>query len=99
MRGLTYTTDATPGFTRRRHGPGFSYRRANGVTLRERSHLARIRSLAIPPAWSDVWISPRPDGHLQATGRDARGRKQYRYHTQWTAMRHDTKYSRLAAFG
>ncbi len=80
-------------------GQGFSYRRANGSPLRDTSHLARIRSLAIPPAWTAVWICPRADGHLQATGRDARGRKQYRYHPQWTAMRHDTKYSRLAAFG
>lgn len=98
MRGLIYTSDSTPGFCRRRSGNGFSYSHASGRALRDASHLARIRALAIPPAWTDVWICPRPDGHLQATGRDARGRKQYRYHPQWTAMRHETKYSRLVAF-
>jgi len=97
-RGLVYTTDATPGFSRYRRGSGFAYRQANGKALRQATHLARIRSLAIPPAWKDVWISPRPDGHLQATGRDARGRKQYRYHPEWTALTHETKYSRLVDF-
>jgi len=97
-RGLVYTTDAAPGFSRHRRGPGFSYRHTSGRTLRQTSHLARIRALAIPPAWTNVWICPRPDGHLQATGRDARGRKQYRYHPQWTALTHETKYSRLVSF-
>lgn len=89
----------TPGITRRRAGRGFSYRLADGNLLRDTAELARIRQLAIPPAWSDVWISPCADSHLQATGRDARGRKQYLYHAQWTAQRGADKFARLAAFG
>ena len=67
--------------------------------MRDRATLARIRALAIPPAWTDVWICPRADGHLQATGRDARGRKQYRYHPRWREVRDETKYDRMIAFG
>lgn len=96
--GLRYVVDAEPGIRRRRHGRGFSYRDAQGrpVSARDR---ARIDSLAIPPAWTDVWISPHPLGHLQATGRDARGRKQYRYHDTWREVRDADKFSRLLTFG
>ena len=96
--GLRYVSDQTPGITRRRSGRGFTYATADGTTLRDPEVLARIRSLAVPPAWTDVWISPNPRGHLQATGRDARGRKQYRYHPQWREIRDETKYARLTSF-
>jgi DNA topoisomerase-1 len=96
--GLRYTTDSRPGITRRRAGRGFSYRVPGGATVRDRATLGRIRSLAIPPAWNDVWICPEPAGHLQATGRDARGRKQYRYHPRWRLRRNDTKFERILAF-
>ena len=85
--GLRYSTDARPGWTRRRRGRGFSYHDADGSTIRDREALARVRALAIPPAWTDVWICPWATGHIQATGRDARGRKQYRYHARWHAHR------------
>lgn len=96
--GLRYVTDTGPGIRRRRQGRGFSYRSADGrpASARDRS---RIETLAIPPAWSDVWICPDPRGHLQATGRDARGRKQYRYHDTWREVRDADKFSRLLAFG
>jgi len=97
--GLRHVDDASRGIERRRAGNGFQYIKPDGRTLRDRSVLQRIRSLAIPPAWQDVWICPVPDGHLQATGRDARGRKQYRYHPRWREVRDETKYDRLAAFG
>jgi DNA topoisomerase-1 len=96
--GLRFATDAAPGFTRRRSGKGFSYRDAEGTTIRDRAVLARIRSLAIPPAWTDVWICPWPNGHLQASGRDARGRKQYRYHPRWNEHRGTDKFDRMLAF-
>jgi DNA topoisomerase-1 len=96
--GLVYVTDTTPGITRVRRGAGFSYRLPTGRTLASAAHLARIRSLAIPPAWTDVWICPNPNGHLQATGRDARGRKQHRYHPRWTKVRDEAKYSRMLEF-
>jgi DNA topoisomerase-1 len=95
---LCYATDAERGITRRRAGEGFSYRTVSGRPLRDKSTLERIHSLAIPPAWIEVWICPHPNGHLQATGRDARGRKQYRYHARWSAVRDDAKYARLTAF-
>jgi DNA topoisomerase-1 len=97
--GLRYVTDATAGIRRIRAGRGFRYVDADGRPLRDRDHLDWIRSLAIPPAWTDVWICPSPRGHLQATGRDARGRKQYRYHPKWRAQRDEVKYSRMIAFG
>jgi DNA topoisomerase-1 len=97
--GLRYVTDATPGFTRRRAGKGFIYLDAGGIRLDEPETLARIRTLAIPPAWTDVWICPLPGGHLQATGRDARGRKQYRYHDRWREVRDENKFERLPQFG
>ena len=97
--GLRYTPDGGPGITRRRAGRGWSYRAPHGDPIRDPDELRRIRALAIPPAWSDVWINPDPRGHIQATGRDARGRKQYRYHARWRAARDETKFSRLIAFG
>jgi DNA topoisomerase-1 len=96
--GLRYVTDATPGIARRRHGSGFRYRAPDGRAVREHATLARIRSLAIPPAWREVWICPRADGHVQATGRDARGRKQYRYHARWREVRDESKYDRVGPF-
>jgi DNA topoisomerase I len=96
--GLRYATDARPGISRHRAGRGFSYRDAGGETIRDREVLARIRALAIPPAWTDVWICPWPNGHLQARGRDARGRKQYRYHADWHQRRGTNKFDRMLAF-
>ena len=96
--GLRYATDARPGITRRRSGRGFSYRDPDGALIRDREQLARIRALAIPPAWTDVWICPWPNGHLQASGRDARGRKQYRYHPRWSERRGTDKFDRMLAF-
>ena len=97
--GLRYVTDTTPGLTRQRRGRGFVYRTPHGRLVRDAKTLDRIRRLAIPPAWRDVWIAIDPRGHLQATGRDARHRKQYRYHATWTAVRNETKFGRLVAFG
>src|SRR5690606_12426729 len=97
--GLIYVGDGDRGIRRRRQGRGFGYRDAEGRAVRDRDTLARIRALAIPPAWTDVWICADPRGHLQACGRDARGRKQYRYHPQWSAVRGDGKFSRVVAFG
>ena len=96
--GLRYVSDETPGVRRVRAGHGFRYIGLDGKPVRDAETLARIRSLAVPPAWTDVWICPRSDGHLQTTGRDARGRKQYRYHPRWRTVRDDTKYHRLIAF-
>nr|WP_298123603.1 DNA topoisomerase IB [uncultured Pseudoxanthomonas sp.] len=98
MGGLHYTTDAMPGLRRRRRGRGFTYLDARGRAVRDPATLARIRQLAIPPAYTDVWICADSRGHLQATGRDARGRKQYRYHRAWQAERGARKYDRLIAF-
>jgi DNA topoisomerase-1 len=109
--GLRYVTDDSPGIHRRGgagHGgaagrtgrsKGFVYFDAQGRRLRDAAQLARITALAIPPAWTSVWICPLPNGHLQATGRDARGRKQYRYHAEWRAVRDATKFGRMVAFG
>jgi DNA topoisomerase-1 len=96
--GLRWSTDAKPGIARRRAGNGFSYRAADGSTIRDRAVIARIRALAIPPAWTDVWICPDPRGHLQATGRDARGRKQHRYHPAFREHRDGAKFDRMIAF-
>ena len=82
---LVFTSDDMPGIRRRRAGKGFSYSDPDGRTIRDKVECARIRSLAVPPAYADVWICPLPNGHLQATGRDARGRKQYRYHVDFRA--------------
>ena len=96
--GLRYVSDESPGIARRRSGQAFRYLHPEGGVVRERHTLARIRSLAIPPAWNEVWVCPREDGHLQATGRDARRRKQYRYHRRWREVRDETKYGRMIAF-
>ena len=96
--GLRYTSDATPGIRRRRNGKGLPYLDADGRVIRDPAELTRIRALVIPPAWTDVWICPDPRGHLQATGRDARGRKQYRYHPKWREVRDETKYDRMIGF-
>ncbi|WP_337189246.1 DNA topoisomerase IB [Phenylobacterium sp.] len=97
--GLVWCSDGEPGLTRRRTRSGFDYVDVDGVRVRDAETLERIRTLAIPPAWSDVWICPRPRGHIQAVGRDARGRKQYRYHPRWREARDGEKYGRLLAFG
>ncbi|HEY1747160.1 MAG TPA: DNA topoisomerase IB [Xanthobacteraceae bacterium] len=96
--GLRYVSDGRPGIRRRRSGKGFAYTRADGSKLSEPDVLKRIKALAIPPAWTDVWISPFADGHLQATGRDARERKQYRYHARFREIRQSTKYEHVVAF-
>jgi len=85
--GLRYVSDVRPGISRRKVGAGFTYARADGSRLTERDALKRIKALAIPPAWTDVWICPFADGHIQATGRDAKGRKQYRYHARFREVR------------
>lgn len=97
--GLRYVDDSAPGITRRRYGGAFAYFDANGKPVRDAATLARIAALAIPPAYEAVWICPDPAGYLQATGRDARGRKQYVYHPDWGALRDSDKYARLPAFG
>jgi DNA topoisomerase-1 len=97
--GLRYVTDDEPGIRRQKRGKGFTFLDPQGKTVKDEKTLERIRKLAIPPAWTDVWICPRPNGHLQATGRDARGRKQYRYHTNWREVRDETKFGRMIAFG
>jgi DNA topoisomerase-1 len=91
--------DHDPGIRRIKDGTGFTYHMPSGETVTDRRTLDRIRALAIPPAYTDVWICPSPDGHIQATGRDARGRKQYRYHPDWRVHRDETKYGRMAEFG
>jgi DNA topoisomerase-1 len=96
---LRYASDESPGISRKGAGRGFGYRDADGRPVRDAETLERIRALAIPPAWTDVWICPDPRGHIQATGRDAKGRKQYRYHDLWSAARAETKYARMAEFG
>jgi DNA topoisomerase-1 len=97
--GLRYVTDAEPGIHRQRRGRGFRYVDRDGKPVRDKETLARIRSLVIPPAWQNVWICANPRGHLQVTGRDARGRKQSRYHPRWRSVRDETKYERMTIFG
>lgn len=97
--GLLYVSDSTPGIRRRRAGKAFAYLTPDGKPVRQPERLSRIRSLAIPPAWTDVWICTSPRGHIQATGRDAKGRKQYRYHRRWREARDESKYGRMVAFG
>lgn len=96
---LRYVSDELPGITRQRSGRGFRYLGPDGAPVRDREALARIGALAIPPAWTNVWISPTANGHIQATGRDARLRKQYRYHPRWRQFRDETKYERMVLFG
>jgi DNA topoisomerase I len=96
--GLSYTTDSRPGIRRVRHGSTFRYFAPNGRRVTNKTDLARIKALVIPPAWEDVWICPDARGHLQATGRDVKGRKQYRYHPRWREVRDETKYDRMIGF-
>lgn len=97
--GLRYVSDDRPGIQRQASEQGFVYISANGKPIRNAKELQRIQSLIIPPAWENVWICPLPDGHLQATGRDAKGRKQYRYHTNWRLIRSQTKFDHMLQFG
>jgi DNA topoisomerase-1 len=97
--GLRYLTDAKPGLGRKKIATGFRYIDQQGKPVRDKETLTRIKSLVIPPAWQQVWISPLANGHLQATGRDARGRKQSRYHPRWREVRDETKYERMLHFG
>jgi DNA topoisomerase-1 len=99
VAGLRYVTDSAPGYRRIVQGDGFRYTDIDGTPVKDETVLARIRALAIPPAWTDVWICAHASGHLQATGRDARGRKQYRYHPRWRTVRDEAKYGRMASFG
>ena len=97
--GLLFASDQTPGFTRLKRGKSFVYRQANGKPLNDARHISRIQKLAIPPAYTAVWICPQPQGHIQATGLDARGRKQYRYHADWRLVKNQDKFDRLSDFG
>lgn len=97
--GLRYANDQGPGIGRKRAGRGWSFAGLDGKPIRDRAEIARIKSLGIPPAYTDVWINPDPLGHIQAIGRDAKGRKQYRYHPRWREIRDETKYGRMLAFG
>jgi len=97
--GLRYVSDEQPGFSRQGRGEEFEYVDTKGKPIRDEQRLLRIKRLAIPPAWSDVWICPSPNGHIQAIGRDARRRKQYRYHERWREIRDENKYDRLVNFG
>ena len=99
LANLRYVSDDEPGITRESRGKRIAYRDADGRLIRDAETLARIRGLVIPPAWTRVWICPRADGHVQAIGRDQRGRKQYRYHPRWQQVRDAAKYGRLLAFG
>ena len=98
-RGLVYVTDAMPGIRRLRRGTGFSYLAPDGTTIERGAERRRLEGLGVPPAYVQVWMCPLPNGHLQATGLDARARKQYRYHADWSAHRSGTKFSQLPAFG
>jgi DNA topoisomerase-1 len=97
--GLRYVTDDQPGYTRRRRGKRFIYFDTEGKEIRDEARILRINRLGIPPAYKDVWICPSPNGHLQATGRDDRGRKQYRYHERWRQQRDENKYEKMIIFG
>src|SRR5437588_2266618 len=96
--GLRYVDDSAPGFTRKKVGTGFGYRDTGGKVVRDPEPIKRVRSIGIPPAYTDVWICPDPRGHIQATGRDAKGRKQYRYHPRWVEVRDSTKYAHMLEF-
>src|SRR5437773_681881 len=97
--GLQYVNDDRPGYSRRAKGKDFEYLDTEGKTIRDEQRLVRIKRLAIPPAYTNVWICPSANGHIQATGRDARGRKQYRYHERWREVRDENKYDRMLVFG
>jgi DNA topoisomerase I len=96
--GLQYVSDERPGYRRKAKGKRFDYFDTEGKLIRDEQRLLRIGRLAVPPAWTDVWICPSPNGHIQATGRDARNRKQYRYHERWREVRDENKFDRLAQF-
>jgi len=96
--GLRYVSDDVLGIRRMRSGKGFTYTDSAGRPVRDAATLRRIKGLVIPPAWTDVWICAHPNGHIQAVGRDIRGRKQYRYHPRWTVVRDASKYERLIEF-
>ena len=96
--GLSYVSDDRPGYTRKARNGEFEYLDTQGKRIRDEQRLLRIKRLAIPPAWTNVWICPSPTGHIQATGRDVRRRKQYRYHERWRELRDENKFDRLAAF-
>src|SRR5438105_3610136 len=97
--GLRYVSDAQPGYTRKAKGDDFDYFDMEGKLIRDEQRLLRIKRLAVPPAYTRVWICPSPNGHIQATGRDVRGRKQYRYHERWREARDENKYDRMFVFG
>ncbi|HEV3243291.1 MAG TPA: DNA topoisomerase IB [Chthoniobacterales bacterium] len=97
--GLRYVSDDRPGYTRKAKGEDFEWLDADGKPIRDEQRLLRIKRLAIPPAWTDVWICPAANGHIQATGRDARCRKQYLYHDRWREVRDENKYDRIISFG
>ena len=96
---LVRVDPAGPGLTRRRRGRGFSYHDASGAVITDHAEIARLKALVIPPAWQDVWISPEPQGHIQAVGTDAAGRRQYRYHDEWRRARDVVKYDRVLTLG
>ena len=96
---MRYVSDDQPGYTRKRKGESFQYFDTEGKLIRDETRLLRIRRLAIPPAYTDIWICPSPNGHIQATGRDDRRRKQYRYHERWRVVRDENKYDRMLVFG
>jgi DNA topoisomerase-1 len=97
--GLRYVSDDRPGYTRKARGDDFEWFDADGKPIRDEQRLLRIKRLAIPPAWTEVWVCPAPNCHLQATGRDARRRKQYLYHERWREVRDENKYDRIISFG
>src|SRR2546426_6200172 len=97
--GLRYVSDDQPGYTRKAKGDDFEYFDTEGKPIGDEQRLLRIKRLAIPPAYTDVWICPSSNGHIQATGRDARGRKQYRYHDRWREVRDENKYDLMVIFG
>ncbi len=97
--GLAYVTDGQPGISRKRSGKGWSFRRANGQLITNAKERKRILALAIPPAWTDVWVCPNPRGHIQVTARDAEGRKQYRYHPAYREARDQSKFRKLFGLG
>ncbi|WP_083747333.1 DNA topoisomerase IB [Teichococcus deserti] len=96
--GLRYVSDTGPGITRHRKGDDWSFRGPDGKLIRDKATIERLKKLAVPPAWTEVWLCPRADGHIQATGRDVKGRKQYRYHADWRSARDTTKYQHVMEF-
>src|SRR5688572_24162397 len=97
--GLRYLSDTKPGITRKKHGNNFKFYNAKGEVITDDKVLNRVKKLVIPPAWTNVWICPSPNGHIQATGRDLKGRKQYIYHPEWQTNRSQSKFGRMLAFG